>query len=52
MKLSELAAEVSDSPADQQDYEVVAIDEDNEEITVMGLRWDHNDKQVVLELDV
>jgi hypothetical protein len=51
MKLAELSAEVSDPTPEQADYDVVVetdIEDIEQYLQVMDVRWDHDYKRVVI----
>lgn len=48
MKLDEFAAEFTDVPKEQDDYQVVFVDEDGEETPVYDVKWVHSDRLVII----
>jgi hypothetical protein len=52
MELSELVAEIQPANDEQQDYEVRVDTGDGEiMIRVSGVRWDHQERLVIIEME-
>jgi hypothetical protein len=49
MKISEFKFEIAPRNAEQDDYDVLIQDDNSNYFEVAQVRWDHNEKRVVIE---